>query len=388
MSTQRDSESLLRALAEEGIPPESAEALQARRELLVPGLAHVIRQTAIEREKRLRLRRAVFGAVAAAAVAVFSAGSYQVIRGNDAPAAVASAANVAKLRSVTGTLVMTQSGRARVITAGEEPAVRAGDALETAADGGAELKTERSAIQLRRATQLTVLPPSSAEERVRLAVGRIDLNVTKHVRSPRSVVVETPNAEVVVRGTVFSVDVGKVQGVTNTRVSVSEGSVWVLHAGKRELVSTGEEWSSDLHKGARSNNAQAVLPQPVSDSSADSDKAVAVPPPSARSRKMPGNARAQDADGSGTLADENRMFQVAVDARNRGEDRKAVDAFGALLGRYPGSRLAEEARVERMRALRRLGDTARASAEARRYLSEHASGFAREEARSTALGEK
>lgn len=388
MSTQRDPESLLRALAEEGIPPESTETLQARRELLVPGLAHVIRQTAIEREKRLRLRRGVLGVAAAAAVAVFGAGSYQALRGDDARAPVASAAHVAKLRSVTGTLVVTQSGRARVITAGEEPAIGAGDELETAADGRAELKTERSAIQLRRATQVTVLPPSLAEERVRLSVGRIDLNVTKHVRSPRSVVVETPNAEVVVRGTVFSVDVGKVQGVTNTRVAVSEGSVWVLHGGKRELVSTGEEWSSDSHKSARANNTRVASPQTVSDSPGDSDKQAAVAPPSVLSPKALGSARAKGADGSGTLADENRMFQVAVDARNRGEDRKAVEAFGALLARYPGSRLAEEARVERMRALRRLGDTARASAEARRYLSEHAGGFAREEARSTALGEK
>jgi outer membrane protein assembly factor BamD (BamD/ComL family) len=80
------------------------------------------------------------------------------------------------------------------------------------------------------------------------------------------------------------------------------------------------------------------------------------------------------------------MFLAALEARNRGDDRIAVELFGSMLGKYPSGKLAEEARIERMRALTRSGDEAKAAAEARRYLARHASGFARDEARSTALG--
>jgi outer membrane protein assembly factor BamD (BamD/ComL family) len=82
------------------------------------------------------------------------------------------------------------------------------------------------------------------------------------------------------------------------------------------------------------------------------------------------------------------MYQAALDARNRGDDRKALDLFRALTARYPRGHFSELAQVERMRALKRLGDNASAAAEARRYLSEHGREFAREEVRGIALGEK
>ena len=59
--------------------------------------------------------------------------------------------------------------------------------------------------------------------------------------------------------------------------------------------------------------------------------------------------------------------------------------FGALLSRYPNGRLAEEARVERMRGLRRTGNVNGAASEARRYLAEHPHGYAQDEARGDAL---
>jgi outer membrane protein assembly factor BamD (BamD/ComL family) len=83
----------------------------------------------------------------------------------------------------------------------------------------------------------------------------------------------------------------------------------------------------------------------------------------------------------GTLAEENSLFQNAVDARNQGDDRGEAEHLAALLSRYPGSQLAGEARLERMRALQRTGRAAEASREARRYLAEFPDGFAREEAR-------
>jgi TolA-binding protein len=86
----------------------------------------------------------------------------------------------------------------------------------------------------------------------------------------------------------------------------------------------------------------------------------------------------------GTLANENRLFRSAVDARNRGDDRAALAGFNELLTKYPKSLLAGEARVERIRALARCGDKQEAAKEARRYLDDYPNGFALEEARHVA----
>jgi hypothetical protein len=361
-------------MAEQEVPAEPREVLQARRERAVAALSKAIRQTALEREQRARRwkRLGAFGIAAAVALGVI--GAERAMDRTVAPTEVV--ATVGVLESVRGTLVVTHSGRARVVGAGETPKLVAGDELRTATDGSARLKTERSAVDIASSTQLTVLAPSSAEERIRLAVGRVALQVSKQAKIPRSVVVETPNAEVVVRGTVFSVAVDQAGGQPRTRVGVTEGSVWVLSGGTREIVSTGEEWSSS---GAQKAAVPEVQPEPA--------PVVVAPEQPAQAVKVSPRVSSKSG-GPGKLAEENKMFQAAVDARNRGDDRRAVELFGSLLLRHPKSRLAEEARVERMRALRRLGESARASAEARRYLSEHGVGFARDEARETALGGK
>ena len=57
----------------------------------------------------------------------------------------------------------------------------------------------------------------------------------------------------------------------------------------------------------------------------------------------------------------------------------------ALVSSYPRSQLVPNAQVERFRALRRLDKGAAAARQARRHLSEHASGVAKEEARRLAI---
>jgi thioredoxin-like negative regulator of GroEL len=82
------------------------------------------------------------------------------------------------------------------------------------------------------------------------------------------------------------------------------------------------------------------------------------------------------------LAEQSRQFQDAIDARNRGDDPRAADLFARLLARYPGD---EEAHVQLFRAQVRLGRSAAAATEARRYLALHPRGFAQDEARRLAL---
>ena len=369
MSTGTEPEALVRALAEERVPPEDPETIAARRERLVPAVAFKIRQAAAERERRARLLRGIRIGAVAAAVALAAGAGYRLQRATPVEvAAHAVASNLAAVREVEGTLVVTHAGRARVISASEFPELTGGDEIRTATDGHALLQTQRSAIRVAPATQLSVVARGADEERIRLSLGRVELKVQKVPQANRSVVVETPNAEVVVHGTMFSVTVGSEQDGPVTRVRVTEGSVWVVHDGKRELISVGNEWSS-LPRHARTVEAPTAAPAP------------------SQSHASPARTSASGrVTASGTLGEENRMFQSAVDARNHGDDARALELFGAMLARYPKGQLAEEARVERIRALRRLGNSTGAASEARRYLAEHPHGFAQEEARGDALG--
>jgi ferric-dicitrate binding protein FerR (iron transport regulator) len=192
----------------------------------------------------------------------------------------------------------------------------------------------------------------------------------------RAVIVETPHVEVVVRGTRFDVEVepASASSGTITNVSVARGTVAILrHGALVASLSAGERWSS-------ASRTLAPLPTGVGDSVAS-----APPKPALSTRKpaVPGEVAPPEV--SGTLAEENRLFQEALEARGRGDHARAVDSFGRLLGRYPRSPLAEEAQAERFRGLRRMGQTARAAAEARRYLAQYPAGFAAAEARELAL---
>lgn len=387
MTPVKEPEALVRELSEERVPPEDPSVLAARRERMIAGIGRTIREAAVDRDRRARRRKVLFVGLSLAAAAALVLGvSFRTLHPTKPvalAAPVAQPTRVAEVQSLTGTLVVTHGGHARVVDRNELPTLVGGDELETAADGEATLQTERSRIQVQPATQVSVLSPSMVEERIRLALGRLDLKVSKQPHSPRSVVVETPDAEVVVRGTEFTVAVGSENDVTVTRVRVTEGAVWVLHQGERELLSVGEEWASNgERKGKALVGRDSPEPAPV---------AIESVPRAPRSvRKGAVNAAASRAQAvtASSLREQNRMYQVALDARNRGDDRKALDLFAALIATYPDGHYAELAQVERMRALKRMGDRVSAAAEARRYLSDHGHEFARDEARGIVLGDK
>jgi len=218
---------------------------------------------------------------------------------------------------------------------------------------------------------------TNVEERYRLALGRVDVSVDKDSRVTRSVVVETPHAEVVVHGTVFAVGVSSRSEHLVTDVSVTRGSVWVLANGVQvALLGPGQHWSSDAL------NASST---PTAVSEVRSVPEVAAPVESAAPReviRVPHREPTSAELKASTLAEQSHMFQDAIDARNRGDDSRAVELFSRLLARYPGY---EEAEVQLFRAQKRLGRASAAASEARRYLAQHPQGFAHEEARALAL---
>lgn len=339
-------------------PPESSD----RRHRVVPALAAAIARAAERRRHERNMRRAlgVFAAAAAAALA-FGVAHFSH------RAAVATT-GVGDVRSLSGVVSLVHDAHAEVV---EHANLQTGDALSMAPSSRAEVRLSNLVVaDLEESSELAVMPPKGSTHRLRLDRGRIEAKVDDRPSAVPKLVVETPDVEVVVTGTIFSVDVttSEPTRAAVTRVAVDKGRVVVRRDGKDiAAVTAGEHWSSD-----------------------SAEEVAAAPPPEPEGRPSPREgprAPASTTDSSaglGTLASENRLFRAAVDARNRGDDRGAIAKFTELLAKYPKSLLAGEARAERLRALVRTGDKAEAAREARRYLADFPNGFAAEEARHVA----
>lgn len=362
-----DPEDLLRRLGTAGVPVLPAEAAAARRERMVGAIGRSIRAAQSRRERAAIVGRGAAVTLLAASVALGVWGATRDVR-EPAPAPAAHARSGLVLRSVSGKIALSSKDGQGVAPA-PGAVLDGGGVIKTDQLARAELGTDKSRLVLHERGELAVTSASATEERIELRSGRVDVAVEKHVHPERSVIVETPHAEIRVRGTRFEVQVAPRDGSPDpiTDVGVTQGQVVVLQRGAVVAwLGAGDRWSS----------------QPAR----DVVKPSAVPEAAASSRgPRPARPSASSAEPAGTLAEENRLFQEALEARGRGEHARAVELFGRLLARYPGSPLTEEARAERFRGLRRLGQTARAAAEARRYLAHHPNGFAAAEARQLAL---
>jgi outer membrane protein assembly factor BamD (BamD/ComL family) len=82
---------------------------------------------------------------------------------------------------------------------------------------------------------------------------------------------------------------------------------------------------------------------------------------------------------------ENELYAAASRAARDGNESLAIGDLDTLLTRYPNSPLAQNARVDRFRALMRSGRSEEASTQARRYLADYPNGFARDEAKALVL---
>lgn len=360
---------LLRRWGTQVVPVDTAERAEQRRAQVVDALSRSIRQNAERKLQAARVRR-LAGMGLAAAVALGLGIAFHAR--NRVPDPGQAATTVAELQ---GAVVVSESGQSRVLSQGSSLTLHSIGEIETAADAQAEIHSPKSLVHLGPATKLTVPQSTRVEERYRLALGRVDVSVDKDSKITRSVVVETPNAEVVVHGTVFAVGVSPRAEHTVTDVSVTRGSVWVLANGVQVAVlGPGQHWSSENQPSAAPPASPDVAAQtpPALVSAAPVEN----PPRAPRREPTPAEVKAS------ALAEQGHMFQEAIDARNRGDDPRAVELFTRLVARYPSY---EEAEVQLFRAQKRLGQTAAAAAVARRYLAQHPQGFAHEEARSLAL---
>lgn len=337
-------------------PPDSSE----RRHRVVPALAAAIAR-ACERRRHERNTRRALGAFAVAAAAALAFG---VAHFSHAP--VATNAGVGDVRALSGVVSLVHDARAEVV---DHASLQTGDALSMAPSSRAEVRLSNLVVaDVEESSELLVVPPKGSTHRLRLDRGRLEAKVDDRPSAMPKLVVETPDVEVVVTGTIFSVDVANPEPTraSVTRVAVDKGRIVVRRGGKDiAAVTAGEHWSSE------SVEAVAAAPEPK-------------PQASPGVREEPRVPAAESSSGLGTLANENRLFRAAIDARNQGDDRGAIAKFTELLSKYPKSLLTGESRAERLRALVRTGDKAEAAREARRYLADYPNGFAAEEARHVA----
>jgi TolA-binding protein len=206
---------------------------------------------------------------------------------------------------------------------------------------------------------LRVVRTELVAQRLALRSGRVDVALP-HEAPVQQLSVDTPDAEVQVVGTVFSVEVQPVPGTgqPSTVVAVSEGEVRVIRrGGSVTSVLAGQRWAS--------------APVPVGE-------ACEAPAASAPRGGAQSPSRSE-------LTEQNRLYRAALEARNAGDDARALRTIEGFIARYPKSLLAQEAQVERFRLLERMGRHGEAAQQARRYLAEHEGGFARDEAREIIL---
>ena len=147
---------------------------------------------------------------------------------------------------------------------------------------------------------------------------------------------------------------------------------------------------SSLRNGSEPSTEGTPIP---AGSTADDGPTRAIAASSAAARRLEsGSARQASAasresepraaaDEDRELAAVNELFAEAKRARREHRDADALAACQKLLAKFPHSVLAQEAAVERFRALARLGRSAEARHFATRYLASYPNGFAAAEAR-------
>jgi hypothetical protein len=353
-------ERALENLGRVGVPVEESVNAAERRDRVVGALGSALGRVRARRTFVRRARIALFSVVAAGAVAL---GGVTVLKLAEPPPSVRVVEPEAwQARSVVGTVLVRGGDRpGRAVEAGE--VLRVGDALETQAGSSVALGLSSGDVRLLSAGRLEVVSTSSAERRLRVAVGAVEVDLPKKLPNGQALILETPDAQVRVVGTAFRVQVDlDAAGKPATAVSVRRGTVWVSQDGvRRATLGAGSRW--------RSAAAAPVAAAPVE----RSEPARAVGP-------TPARRAARLAEAQGTLAEENRLYEAALAARNAGDDRRAAEGFAQLLSRYPRSVLGEQSLAERFRALDRAGQVSLAVAAARRYLAAYPEGFARADA--------
>ena len=313
------------------------ERLAARRERVVAVLQRDVRTLAAARAARTQRRVGYIAlSLAAAAGAVF--GVHRLARPD-----TASPALVITFVGSVGQATARSNANSRPLRAGESLLGDPGE-IETVTDGSAELVTSAGlGLNLGGGTRvsLTGLLGAAANNQVQLERGYLNCSVP-HLLEGQRFSVQTPDARVVVHGTVFSVrvDPNRARG-SETCVEVTDGVVIVQHGDRETALNRGDRWGCEAGPSANGGERPSLSAKPSAAPSAAS--ALGEQPNDVNERRAAprGSARAPQ---RGTLGEESRLLQEALAAERTGQTERARVLLNQLLARYPSSPLMPEAR--------------------------------------------
>jgi hypothetical protein len=324
------------------------------------GIGVVANAMAERRRRRWALRALlVSGALASAAavalyfgVGSFRAGTQTACVGPGCGGGVRVDGSVSEHRLEHGQSVVAGQGRSTVVEFGSGTKI-------TLRDQGELVYREDTTVQ-----------------RFGLVRGAAHLVVAR-LSSGQRFVVDTEDAEVEVRGTVFDVAVknGPPECPRRTAVAVTEGAVEVRAHGKTIILQPGDTWegecsvtgrvSADARRAAAPGRPSRKAPLALPDSSGPEVVASPLEPPAA----VKGDVV------ESSLTEQNDLYAAATVARKHGDASRALGLYDRLLERFPRGPLAESAGVERIRLLKQVAPE-RAQADARRHLSRYPNGYA------------
>ena len=373
---------LLRDLGSAPMPVEDEAVTSERRARLVSHVAREIRETSVRQSRRARGARVAAWLAVAAVVALLVGGLL-----HRKPEPTLASAGLGMVRAGTAGVVVLRAGHSTVAPVDADHGLGSGDAVSTVADARAALHlTSGADVSVAPSTRVVLAASAPGHERIELGIGEVSVHVPP-LGANRSFSVDTPDALVTVHGTAFSVRVHKLGERTVTDVEVTEGKVSVRRGESEIFLLPGQSWSSEA-SAAKATQADSP-PAPAGESELPAQTArPGAPLVTGSVSGSPGTTPKIASTDPSVLAEQNRLFAAAASARRRGDDRSALTSLNQLLTRFPDSPLAPEARVERFRTLKRMGDDQEAAREARRYLLEQRNGAAQDEARDVALGKK
>ena len=153
----------------------------------------------------------------------------------------------ATVEQIQGVLYRVNNGSLVPLAAGAE--LSENDAVRTAKNSTAVLRlNDGSKVEVNQRAQIYVTRGWTGST-VHLAMGNVIVAAAKQRRGSLQVVTADCNVSVI--GTVFSVDAG----TRGSRVAVAEGTVWVDHGKKHDV----------LHRGDQTSTAADMAPAPLAD---------------------------------------------------------------------------------------------------------------------------
>jgi hypothetical protein len=331
-------EQLLGPLRDGPVALSGTDAGRAQRERLLPGLrAHVGRVP--QARRRARMRRQIGGGVLGGGALLALTIGVQLAR----PGAVMHEAPRTALRIAAESpalMWIDASGAPRAVNASAELVgpgeLRGADAVwsQLSTARGVELTLSPHARLRAIDTSAAV---SHAQPELELLGGEVHCRVP-HLGTRDQFSIATPDAQVIVHGTVFSVRFDP-NAQTPTCVRVEQGLVEVRQHGSSVLLGPGAE------QGCTPSTATAAPAKPGSAGATAREQSRPAPsaPSSGASSATPPRHSSSVRE-TGTLDEENRLLSAALAAEREGDRARARAMFSELLRHHPASPLAPEAR--------------------------------------------